>query len=81
MPDATNGAESKKYQIMVSEGAGKVASDNDELKMFVDYALKAFDAEADKNTFTLGKLNLVCVKNGQQLLILTKEEKEKVLGK
>lgn|GEM_PF-6419908 len=81
MQMAENEEELKKYHVMVSEEAGKRIPDKDEVKLFVDYALKAFREEPNTNSFSLGKLDLVCVKSGSQLIIVTKQEKEKVLGK
>jgi hypothetical protein len=78
---ATNEEEMKKYGVMVSEEAGKLIPDREEAIMLVQYALKAFKEEPEKNTFNMGKLDLVCVKNGTQLFILTKGEKERIIGK
>ena len=80
-PEKIGEDELRKYHVMVSEEAGKKIPDKDEVKMFADYALIAFKKQPETNTFAIGKLGLVLVKNENQLIILTKEEKERILGK
>lgn len=68
-----------RYNVSVSHEAHKIISDEDEIRFYVKYALHAFSEEPEANAFTLGKLNLVLVKDGTDLTLITKEEKDKLL--
>jgi len=74
-----NEAKSAKFNITISDAAHKLIPDRSEINLFVRYAPMAFKEQPETNLFSLGKLPVVLVIDGNDITILAKDEKEKAV--